>query len=352
MSIDNFFSGGVTCLQKSNDTISGGFEDLVLFVLDQCGIESKELKVIKSFEGEIFSEFIISTDNFIYSLKITLDDKNESFLNEISFLEENKKTIGLPYINGGPLNFSLKANFLIVDYNNVFELKDFDNNSLMEEADMFFIAISLLNNCKIKKNSEDYLNMFFLNNDYDNGLLCNKCELLDFGIEYSEFCSIMYKTRKEIENSEKLKSIKGNCTCHGFMSSENLIIKDGLFKFKNLNYSFIGNPLFDLAFLSVSLSLKERSKLLLFKKYCDFFNLDFKKVKKDYDNCLYIASHLFLYKNFFDFFVSMFVKNEHFDTVNPIYNIFRSSKYLKKLPLYNRFETLLEDISKKTKGHL
>lgn len=348
MSIDKIFSGGVTCIQKSETAISGGFEDLILIILDQCSIESGDLKVIKSFEGEIFSEFIILIDGSTYSLKLTFDSENESFMNEVSFLKENKKNISLPYINSGLLDFSLKVKFLLARYENVFELKDFGSNLLMDETDLFLIAVSLLNNCKSEKSSEDYINMFFSNHDCYNSLLYDKCESSGFGIKYSEFCSVMDKIRKEIENSEKLESIKGQITCHGLMVSENLILKDGLFKFKNLNYNFLGNPLFDLAFLCVSFSLKNDNRLLLLKKYCDFFNFDFRELKKDYDDCIYIASCLFLYKNFFDLFVSLTVKNENFDTASSAHNISRSLKYFKKLPFYNEFKVLFEEITEES----
>lgn len=345
MNINNIFSEGVVCLQKSNQALSGGLENIISIILSDSNIKSENVRILKSFEGEIFSEFLILCDNKLYSLKITFDDKNESFLNEVSFLKTNINTISLPFVESELLDFSFKIRFLITSFENVFELGDFGNDFFLEQIDLFFIAISLLNNCKVEKNSRDYLEMFFSNNNHESKLLCDKSEALTFGVEYCDFVGFMGKVKKEIESCDQLEFINGRVTCHGLMLSENVILQDGLFKFKNFNYSFNGNPLIDLAFLCVSLSLGNDNKLKIIKKYCDFFNLELKSVKKDFDNCLYIASYMFLYKNFFDLFVSKVMKDEHLDVGVSLYNITKSLKYLKKLPLYSEFKKLIEEIS-------
>lgn len=333
-----FFSKGVFCSPYDFSGIDEDFKDIIIKTLKNKGIYGKKVNIKKDSENQIYTSFLVDIDGKSYILKITFDCENEAFNNEINFSKGDKSNITPGYICSGYLKSNIKIKFLLLKNEIGISIKEIGPNSFIDRIDYFLISFFILNNCKSENSASDYIDLFFKNHDINDDFLMESATIEDDCLLISSFSSFLSSLKSELLNSCKLKSIEGNVFCHGMMDNDSIYLYNNLFKYKNLSYNFSGNPLFDLAFICAYSLFNKHNQIILLKKYCDALGLDFIKHKPIFDDCIYVASCLILYKNIFCIYIHMHItKNPSFLSFY-IYDFFNHERIFKKIRSFNVFK--------------
>lgn len=338
MSDKLFFSKGVFCSPADFSGVDENFKDIIVETLNAEGVYGEKINIQKNSENQIYTSFLIDIDNNSYLLKITFDYENETFNNEIDFLKNNKFKITPDYICSGYLKSNTKIKFLLIKNELGRSIKDLGSNFFFDNIDSFFASFFILNNCESDNLASDYIDLFFQNHHINNDFFIQSSEVEDSCLSIASFSSFLDALENELLTSGKLKSIDGNVFCHGMLDGGNIYLYKNLFKYKNLYYNFLGNPLFDLAFICISYSFNKHDRILLLKEYCKTLGLDLVKHKRIFDDCIYVASCLILYKNFFCIYMYMYITKNPTFLSSEIYNFLNLRNFFKKIKCFNDFE--------------
>lgn len=341
---------GVLCLPNETLAIGDEFVQVIKDTLQEEGLHGENFSVEKKQENQLFTAFLVKIDDVSYDLKITFDCDDRLFDSEVYCLKENKFKTTPVYVCSGFLSLKTKTKFLLTNHEPSFSIRDIGSQFLFENLDLFFVSFFTLNNYKSKNKSHDYIDSFFLSHNIRDDFLMSSSCFLDEGFSHSEFLALLDVIENDLLMSGKITALEGNVFCHGMINDENLSFGHDFFVFKNTEYNFMGNPLIDLSFTCVFLSLSPEKCTILLNKYCNLLGLDFLSHKKVFDDCLYVASSLYFYSNLFSAYISKVITKNASTLSLSSYNINYSIEHIKKLKSFKqlksngRLQLLIDDI--------
>lgn len=266
---------------------------------------NKDIKIdtlIELIGNENFDYYKVVSGDFLYSVKISLDDDCFVLKNESEFLKNNKSPL-IPYIfDSGKIRIGNDILFLLCSYDKGYEITDEGIKSVIENHESFFYTLYHFGNLKSRMSCLEYLEVFL-----------NKTKIE----EHSKILTESISSVHEIEKIKKVFSLlydevflnydktilEGEKACHGQLDIDNIVTRRGLYKYKNLGFNFCGNPIFDVCFFIVSSGFNKRTSLLFFKKYCEYNEIDLSLFRPQYEYCMKITSCLFFSKLFFDYLI-------------------------------------------------
>lgn len=353
MSSQNILPKGVICSPKDVLSVDPEFASLVKETLKEHGVFGKSFSLHKKNENQIYTAFWVKIDEAEYDLKITFDCENTLFNDEISCLKNNKYKTTPTYVCSGFLDIKTKIKFLLSRSDIGISLRENGYKSIFKNLDHFFSCLFVLNNYEARKKPNEYLDLFFCNHDLDHEFLVSNSDLIDNGHHNVEYKAILDFIENDLFMNGNIEALEGSVFCHGMIDNEAVFFCKDIVKFKNLGYSFLGNPLIDLAFVCVSLCLSSERSTILLKKYCDLLSLDFMSHKQSFDDCIYIASCIYFYRNIFLAYIAKLVTKDPSSLSMCVYNLNYSLRYFKRLKSFKQikssesFSLLLSGI----KGH-
>jgi len=262
-----------------------------------------EIDSISKLEGtENFDNYRIVSGDRLYSVKISLDEDCEVLKNEINFLKNNKSALIPFYLDSGLIKIGTNILFLISSHDEGYDIRGEGVMSVIDNSESFFYTLYHFSNLKSKTSCRDYLKSILNEKDiekYSKVLASN----ISSNHELKKINKIFSFFHDEVFLDYKEDILEGARACHGSLTCDNIITKNGLYKYKNFGYSFSGNPIFDVCFFAVNSGLLKRDSLLFFKKYCDYNELDLSNYKKEYDYCMKVCSAIYFSKLFFDYLI-------------------------------------------------
>ena len=337
------FSGKAFTIPMDKELKDGPNYDLILKILSHFdeAIEAEKITYIGS--NESFDEYLISTKDKLYNLKLSLDESSPVLSREIRFLKENESIVISKFYTSGKIKVGVPVLYLLASHEDGLSVDDFGLSYIDDNLYPFLCCSSGFNKLKTETTAEEYLEFLFKNFSIKNSsdfLIENISNNYDIADIKKAFDSI----ESEIRESCNLDILSGDSTCHGFFSKRNIISRNSFFKFKNPSFSFRGNKLYDFSFLLVSLGVYGRDYAYALKKYCDLFHIDYKENKINFDHCTKIASGVFFYKLFFDFLIeeSLFLNSRPEKTLSLISDYSNSSNHLKRLSCYDEVSAIIE----------
>jgi len=272
-------------------------------VLSKSNLDINIEKLSEIEYNENFDAYKVESGGYIYSVKISFDENCEHILNEINFYKNNSDSGLIPiYLDSGKIRIGSDIIFSICSFDNGSSIEEEGNLSIFENSDSFFYTIYHFANLKAEMSFGEYLKVYLRDTELD------KCsEILKQSISVNHDLEVI-KEAFELINKEVFeefdKSLLGNNKCcHGTLCFDNIVTREGLYKLKNFNLSFVGSEFFDIAFLCVDSGFPKHMSLLLFERYCAFKGVDFIENKKEFSSCVKICSGLFFSRILFDYLI-------------------------------------------------
>ena len=303
MNPSQLFSGRAYAFdtEKIVDKNEAAYE-IVEEVISKSNMDIKMESLVELFGNENFDDYKIISKNFIYSLKISLDDDCFALKNESEFLKNNKSPL-VPYLlDSGKIRIGNDILFLLSSHEEGYDIRDEGIHSVIENDKSFFYTLYHFSNLNSKISCREYLDVFLNNTKIEE-----QSEILKESIssihdidKIKRVFSLLYD---EVSSNYDETILEGDSACHGCLDFDNIITRGGLYKYKNLGFNFSGNPVFDVCYFAVSSGFSKRYSLLIFKKYCEFNKIDFKSLRPEYEYCMRITSCLFFSNLFFDYLI-------------------------------------------------
>ena len=337
------FSGKAYAIPMDKELKNGPNYDLILRILSKFDANLKAEKITDIGSNESFDEYLITTKDKLYNLKLSLDENSPSLSKEIAFLKENESIITAKLYTSGKIKVGASVLYLITSHENGLSVDDFGLGYIDENLYPFLCCLVGFNKLKTTTTAEQYLDSLFNDFSIKSGsdfLIENISSNYDIDSINKAFDSIESEIRENCDSS----IINGDATCHGFLSKRNIITKNSFFKFKNPSFAFKGNKFYDFSFLLVSLGVYGRDYAYAVKKYSDLFKIAYNKNKTEIDHCTKIASGVYFYKLFFDFLIeeSLFLNSRPEKTLSLISDYTNSSYHLKRLSCYGEVSDIIE----------
>ena len=342
------FAGKAYSFALNKEIKEGPNYDLIVKILSDLDGSLKPISIVDSGSNESYDEYLITSEESLFTLKVSLDKNCQALKNEINFLKENKSLITPKYYSSGLIKSNFSVLFLLTSFEKGLDIDDLGVSYIDSNIKSLLFSLYAFNKLKTSITPEEYFNYFFDNFSVKNGS--------DFLIEnisnnhnIEDIYYVFDQIKDEILSSYRPDIMSGNDTCHGFLSKRNVISRNSVFKFKNLNFTFKGNRLYDFSFLLVSLGLNGRDYSYAIKKYCDSFDLVFKETKPLIDHCTKIASGIYLYKLFFDFLIeeSLFLNSRPEKVLSLISDFSNASLHLNRLSCCGSVSEIAETIISK-----
>jgi len=281
--------------------------DIVTHIIDESKIDLDVEDIYFIGGNQDYDEYKISDKDFLYTLKLSLDEDCEILKNEITFLESNKNFPLCPiYLDSGKVRIGDNILFLISTFEDGFDIRDIGILSPIENWDSFFYTLHHFSNLKTERSIDQYVDLVFNRNlpqNWSDFLKIKISNTHDIDILSDMFSVIQGELNNNFDKTILLK----DKTCHGDLTLKNVIFRDEYYKFKNIGFNFIGNPIIDVCMFSLSSGYSIDDSTLFFKKYCDYNEIDFLSSKDEFDYCMKFSVCLFLGRIFFDFLVEQCV---------------------------------------------
>lgn len=277
------------------------------FVSEVLSKSKAEIEIEKISEIECNENFdnykVEGVDGYSYSVKISLDENCEHILNEIDFHKNNSDSGLIPILlDSGKIRVGSDLIFSIYSYDNGNNIKDEGVLSIFENIESFFYTIHNFSNLKAKISFKDYLDIYLRDTK-----LSECSEILSHNIsgnhDLDEIKDTLETLNNEVYKEYENSSLGEVKCCHGVLSFDNIVTRDGLYKLKNFNLTFSGSQFFDIAFFCVNSGFAKPICLSLFEKYCEFKDISFIESKAEFSSCIKISSGLFFSRILFDYLI-------------------------------------------------
>ena len=274
--------------------LSNLFQNKAYVIPHHIAQEDSEVELIslllKSLDEPIFAEqieFILETENYdiykynchnlSYCIKISLDPNCKEIEHESKFLKKINPLIRCQYIKDGTIKIGDDIRYIITSYENAESLNDLGRSYFLENFDSFCYAYFLMqesekNIISYKDHLVDYFNMACMENliedsiqgikNYTNFELINQI-MLDMKNELMLCYDDIFSDKKFI--------------CHGNLTANNIISKNGLFKFINFDNCYSSHCFLDLNEIIIELGVPENIELDLLEKFCLNMKIEFNR---------------------------------------------------------------------------
>ena len=349
MDLKNLFKDK-TFIFDSNEGASNDFE-IVHEIIKFCKL------------GEISSvEFISANTNYdcykaivndqSYFVKYSLDSSYKGFENESSILSTDEFAWQPTIIAHGKLKFGDEI---------VYSVTSFEYAETANETGRFIITeflpefIENYFSLQNKNLSRDNVNSFL-------SRVLSECSVSNLPDEVAE----VFKSKNQIETINKItEEIKNDINnfykplilekkelCHGNLNLENILFRDGNFKFVNFTKCFTSNLYLDVASLVINFNLNTSTEKLLVKSFSDYQDPNLYQEKLQEYNCCYeIMIRVKALESLFDLIQESYsLESERPSKIMKIISSFsiNSSRFM-KIPTFKKhyefiYSTILEPI--------
>ena len=287
--------------------LSNLFQNKAYVVPHHIAQEDSEIELIglllKSLDKPIFAqniEFISETENYdiykytyqnsCYCIKISLDPNCKEIEHESKFLKKINPLIRCQYIKDGIIKIGDDIRYIITSYENAESLNDLGRSYFLENFDSFCHTYSLMQESEkipisYKDHLSDYFNMACMEN-----LLEDSIQSIKNYTNFELINQIMLDMKNELMLCYHDEFSDRKFICHGNLNGNNIISRNGLFKFINFDNCYSSHCFLDLNEIIIELGLPENIELGLLERFCLNMKIDFNKnTLQTYKKCYKIV---------------------------------------------------------------
>jgi len=347
MKCSDLFTGRAFSVFKNNVIEEG---EPSYNIIQQISLKSKEpfdiSKLIDFDQNENFDHYVVESGEKSYSIRVSLDKDNPNLLNEIDFYKNNKLIQASSYVDSGVIRIGSDILFLICEFDEGEDITELGSLSVLEYSTSLFFTLKRLNESKTDKTFLEFLKLNFdRTNLEDEDSVFYK--LLETNYELQFIKDVFSLLREEIYESIDSRITDSNKCCHGNLNLASITTRDGLYKVRNLDFTHLGNPIFDICNIILNCGFNKAYSLSFFEKYCKYNSFDFLTEKENFDHIMRIATALYYHNLLFDYLLetSVFECKRPEKLLNISLQSSKSFNYLKKLKcselVYKTIEKIL-----------
>jgi len=277
-------------------------QDLLLKILSRSNHKIEPSSIVDILGNENLDQYKIESKNgLLYTLKISLDEDCEVLKSESEFLKNNKSVFIPNYYDSNTIKIGMPIVYLLSSYENGFNIDDLGVAYILKNNESFFYTLNHFSNLKTERSFDEYCDLIFCSFSTKNSSDFLKSNISNF--HNFDVINDIFKTLEQSARSCDIDFSDTNQICHGLLTKDDIVSRNSLFKLKNFGYCFVGDPIFDLCFLSLSCGYNEHKSALLFKKYCEFVEIDFLENLNKYNSIFNCACCIFFSKMLFEFLI-------------------------------------------------
>jgi thiamine kinase-like enzyme len=287
--------------------LSNLFKNKAYVVPSHIAAEDSEIELVKtlleSLDKPIFAEnikFISETENYdvykyesegySYCIKISLDPNCKEINHESKHLKKINSLIRPAYIKDGVVKVGDELRYIITSCENVENLNDLGRSYFLDNFDSFCDSYRLMQQSdKINVSYKDHLSEYFEMSQVENLMEDSLQSIKDY-TNFPLINNIMKNMKNELMVRYDESFSNQKFICHGSLNGENIISKNGLFKFVNFGKCYSSHCFLDLNEIVIELGLPENIEFDLLETFCHKLNMDMSKDSlKMYKKCQQIV---------------------------------------------------------------
>jgi hypothetical protein len=283
--------------------LSNLFKNKAYVIPSNIAAEDSEAELVRallqSLDDSIFAEkveFINETENYdvykydangySYCIKISLDPHCKQIDHECKYLKKINSLVRPQYIKDGVAKVGDELRYMITSYENAENLNDLGRAYFLENFDSFCNSYSLMQQSeKVETSYKNHLSEYFEMSRVDNLMEDSVQSIKDY-TNFPLIKKIMADMKNELMLCYDESFSHQKFICHGNLNAENIISKNGLFKFINFENCYSSHCFLDLNEIIIELGLPENLEFDLLESFCRKMNIELNKdALKFYKKC-------------------------------------------------------------------
>jgi thiamine kinase-like enzyme len=283
------------------------FKNKVYIVPNHIAAEESEIKLVKSLLNSLDEpicaeniKFVAETENYdiykyeekkySYCIKISLDPNCKEINHESEYLKKINPLIRPDYVKDGVAKVGDELRYIITSYENAENLNSLGRSYFLDNFDSFCDSYSLMQQSeKISASYKDHLSEYFEMTQLEN-LMEDALQSIKDYTNFPLINKIMQDMKNELMMRYDESFSNQKFICHGNLNAENIISKNGLFKFVNFDNCYSSHCFLDLNEIIIELGLPENIEFSLLEIFCRKLNIELNKDElKLYKKCQQIV---------------------------------------------------------------
>jgi hypothetical protein len=276
-----------------------------------------------------FDCFKATVDGQSRYFKYSFDGDGSFFAHEYSILKQLAPFAPVAYKHG-KTKYGEQLQYIVTSFEAADTATEFGISSLIENSDSFLYSFDKLQGVKVDRTFAHYINDLFSRCDIEQLPEHSLAAIADHS-NISNLRSILQILKNEIEYLSRQSFCKTSDFCHGKLNTDNILIRNNLFKFQHLQNGYMGNQLFDLCYLFINMGIPleyQRQFAMDYKSLFPDFNQE--QFIEEYNSCFNLMIRLFVYETIFNYLCEIY-----------LYESSRPSKILHMVSVFLRNEEAL-----------
>ena len=163
------FAGKAYSFALNKEIKEGPNYDLIVKILSDFDESLKPVSIVDSGSNESYDEYLITSEESLFTLKVSLDKDCQVLKNEINFLKENKSLITPKYYSSGLIKSNFSVLFLLTSFEKGLDIDDLGVSYIDSNIKSLLFSLYAFNKLKTSITPEEYFNYFFDNFSVKNG---------------------------------------------------------------------------------------------------------------------------------------------------------------------------------------
>jgi hypothetical protein len=241
-------------------------------------------------ETENYDVYRYESQGYSYCIKISLDPNCKEINHECKYLKKINPSVRPEYVKDGVAKVGDQLRYIITSYENAENLNDLGRSYFLDNFDSFCDSYRLMQqsekiNTSYKVHLSEYFEMSQIENLMEDSIQSIK--------DYTNF-PLINKIMGDMKNELMIRYDEAfsnqQFICHGNFNAENIISKNGLFKFINFCNCYSSHCFLDLNEIIIELGLPENIEFDLLETFCRKLNIELTRdALKFYKKCQQIV---------------------------------------------------------------
>lgn len=362
MNTSQLFTGRAFLSEKKESLFyTHKYSSIINEIIKKSNLNFKCHRIEELYSNENFDSYLLEDSDYLFNsklsqdgdkpvsrkikIKLSLDENCEDLIRESDFLNQNESLFTEKIISHGVLEGKFKVRYLLVSYEIADSLKDLGRYIIFDNLVSFIFTFLAFSGLKCKTSFKKHYNSFFKDRSpYKFSKFIKESIEVNYGLKdvKSVFSSLKDFCQKNYEEDV----FKGNSVCHGSLSKEDIIFRDGCFKFINCNKTFKSNKLFDVAFFVLNSGFKQNDVDFILYHYSLATKIDIAIVEKDFEKCMKVAVCMFYTDIMHSYIIEtcVFLSKRESTVLDLIESFSKSFYWLEKFDIIPEYRDIISDI--------
>lgn len=316
-------------------------ELLAANLLKKIGFSSVEDVVFLDSQMD-FDCFKATVDGQLRYFKYSFDGDGSFFAHEYSILKQLAPFAPVAYKHG-KTKYSEQLQYIVTSFEAADTVTDFGISSIIENSDSFLYSFDKLRGVKVDRTFTHYINDLFSRCDIEQLPEHSLAAIADHS-NINNLRSILQILKNEIEYLSRQSFCKTSDFCHGKLNTDNILIRNNLFKFHHLQNGYMGNQLFDLCYLFINMGVPleyQRQFAMDYKSLFPDFNQE--QFIEEYNSCFNLMIRLFVYETIFNYLCEIYLyeSSRPAKILHMVSVFLRNEEALAMIPSLSQYTTFL-----------